>query len=155
MQDNEALVRAHAFPKPPLFDGNEYQPTQGSAHLFVTQEAVGKALLCQSIKKAPGPNMHNFQALRLIWAWDAGRITSLLQQSIRLQYHPQPCKHAKYVLMEKPNKRDRTLVKSYQVISLLKCLGKVVEKLVAVQLQILMKQKKSFIKVKWEEESND
>ena len=36
--------------------------------------------------------------------------------------------------MEKPNKRDRTLVKSYRVISLLNCLGKVVEKLVAQKL---------------------
>lgn len=36
--------------------------------------------------------------------------------------------------MEKPNKRDRTLVKSYRVISLLNCLGKVVKKLVAEKL---------------------
>ena len=36
--------------------------------------------------------------------------------------------------MEKPNKRDRTLVKSYRVISLLNCLGKVVEKLIAEKL---------------------
>ena len=79
MQDKEALVRAYAFPKPPLFHGSEYQPTQGSAHLLVTQEAVAKALLYQSVKKAIGPNMHNFRALRLLWAWDASRITSSLQ----------------------------------------------------------------------------
>lgn len=36
--------------------------------------------------------------------------------------------------MEKPNKRDRTLVKSYRVISFLNCLGKVVKKLVPIQL---------------------
>ena len=66
MLDKEALVRAHAFPKPPLFHGSEYQSTQGSAHLLITQEVVAKALLCQSVKKALGPNMHNFRALRLI-----------------------------------------------------------------------------------------
>ena len=78
--------------------------------------------------------MQNFQALRLIWTWDAPRITSLVQQAIRLQYHPWSWKHAKGILLEKPNKRDRTLVKSYRVISLLNCLGKVVEKLVAEKL---------------------
>lgn len=36
--------------------------------------------------------------------------------------------------MEKPNKRNCTLVKSYWVISLLNCPGKVVEKLAAEQL---------------------
>lgn len=40
----------------------------------------------------------------------------------------------KKVLLEKPNKRDCALVKSYQVISLLNCLGKVIEKVVAEQL---------------------
>ena len=38
------------------------------------------------------------------------------------------------MLLEKPNKRDRTLVKSYRVISILNCLGKLVEKVVAEQL---------------------
>ena len=85
-------------------------------------------------KKAPGPNMHNFRAFCLIWTWDPLRITSLVQQTICLQYHPRSWRHAKGILMEKPNKRDRTLVKSYRVISLLNCLGKVVEKLVAEML---------------------
>ncbi len=78
--------------------------------------------------------MHNFRILRLLWSWGAERITSLVQQAIRLQYHPRSWRYAKGVLMEKPNKRDRTSVKSYRVISLLNCLGKVVEKLVARQL---------------------
>ena len=36
--------------------------------------------------------------------------------------------------MGKPNKRDRTLVKSYRVISLFNCLSRVIEKLVAEKL---------------------
>lgn len=67
MQDKEALVRSHAFPKPPAFQGNEYLPGQGSAYLSVNVETVAQALFCQSVKKAPGPNMHNFRILRLIW----------------------------------------------------------------------------------------
>ena len=60
MQDKEALVRAHAFPAPPIFLGTKYKPKQGNAHLAVAGGSVGKALLCQLVKKAPGPNMHNF-----------------------------------------------------------------------------------------------
>ena len=174
MKNKEALVRAHAFPTSPVFYGIKYEPRQGTAHLSVTKNnvgkvllcqsvgkasgpnivfygikyeprqgtdhlsvtknSVGKALLCQSVRKASGPNMHNFRILRVLWEWDPDRITSVVVQAIRLQYHPQRWRHAKGVLLEKPNKRDRTLVKSYRVISLLNCLGKVVEKVVAEQL---------------------
>ena len=67
MHDKEALVRAHAFPKPSIFEGNRYSPGQGSAHLSVSIETVVQALFCQSIKKALGLNMHDFRILRLIW----------------------------------------------------------------------------------------
>ena len=67
MNEKEALVKAQAFPKPPTFQGNEYSPGQGSAHLLVNVETVAQALFCQSVKKAPGANIHNFCILRLIW----------------------------------------------------------------------------------------
>lgn len=55
-------------------------------------------------------------------------------QALRLQYHSKNWQNVKRVLIEKPNKRDCILVKSYQVISLLNCLSKIIEKLVANQL---------------------
>ena len=66
MQDKEALIRLHAFPPLPVFHGIKYKPEDGMAHTSVTKDSVGKALLCQSIKKAPGPNMHNFRILRVL-----------------------------------------------------------------------------------------
>ncbi len=134
MQDKEALVRFHAFSLLPIFYGMEYKPGQGTAHALVTRDSVGKAFLCQSITKAPRSNMHNFRVLCIWWDWDPDRITSVVIQAIKLQYHPQWWRHVKGVLFEKSNKRDRTLVKSYRVITLLNCLGKVVEKVVAKQL---------------------
>ena len=88
MQAKEALVRAHAFPKPPICHETEYQPRQGIAHTLVTKDTVGKALLCQSVKKALGPTLHNFWILRVVWHWEPDRITSLVKQTLRLQYHP-------------------------------------------------------------------
>lgn len=70
MQDKEKLVRAHAFPPSPAFHGSEYKPGQGVVHLSISKEDVGKALLCQSVKKTPGPNMHNFRVICLFWDWD-------------------------------------------------------------------------------------
>ena len=68
MQDNEALVRAHAFPKPPLFYGKEYQPTQDLHTYLLLKRRWGKLCYVNPLKRHQG----------LIWAWDAGRITSLL-----------------------------------------------------------------------------
>ncbi len=134
MQDKEALVKAHVFPRPPIFQGVEYQPKHGTAHLFITKNEVAKALLCQSEKKTPRPNIHNFWIIRVLWNWDPDLITSVVIYAIRLQYHPKRWRNAKSVVLEKLNKKDRTLVKSYRLISLLNCFGKVVEKLVAEQI---------------------
>ncbi|KAL1963932.1 hypothetical protein VTN77DRAFT_7738 [Rasamsonia byssochlamydoides] len=43
----------------------------------------------------------------------------------------QPPDIAKGILLQKPNKPNYTLVKAYRVISLLNCLGKVIEKIAA------------------------
>lgn len=61
-------------------------------------------------------------------------MTKMVQQAIRLGYHPREWKLARGILLEKGGKRDLTLVKSYRVIILLNCMGKVLEKVVAEQL---------------------
>ena len=46
MHIKEALVRAHAFPKPPIFPDREIRPAQDLAHTWITFELVEKALFC-------------------------------------------------------------------------------------------------------------
>ena len=70
----------------------------------------------------------------MIWSWDKSQITRLVQHAIRLGYHPKEWKKARGILLEKVGKRDYGLVRSYRVISLLNCMGKVIEKVVAEQL---------------------
>jgi len=55
-------------------------------------------------------------------------------------YHPKAWKIAKGILLKKPNKTDTSAPKSYRVISLLNCLGKVTEKAVATWLSDWCKQ---------------
>ena len=54
-----------------------------------------------------------------------------MRAHIRLGFHPEHWKTARGVTIPKPGKDDYSLAKSYQVISLLDCLGKVVEKTAA------------------------
>lgn len=56
---------------------------------------------------------------------------ALVRQCFRLGLHPQAWKTAKGILLRKPNKSDYSIVKAYRVISLLNCIGKVVEKVAA------------------------
>lgn len=55
----------------------------------------------------------------------------MVQQAIKLGYQTKRWKRAPGILLEKGEKQDLSLVKSYRVISLLNCLGKVVQKVVA------------------------
>ena len=55
----------------------------------------------------------------------------MIQQAIQLGYHPKAWKKKREILVKKSGKQDLELVRSYQVISLLNCLGKILEKVIA------------------------
>jgi Reverse transcriptase (RNA-dependent DNA polymerase) len=76
----------------------------------------------------------NFKAIRLLWEWDSSRITALIQHCFRLGYHPRQWKIAKGIILRKPNKPDYSIAKAYRVISLLNCLGKIAEKVAAIEI---------------------
>ena len=59
------------------------------------------------------------------------RPEALIRAHIRLGVHPDKWKVARGVTILKPGKDDYSLAKSYRCISLLNCLGKMVEKVVA------------------------
>ena len=67
----------------------------------------------------------------MIWSWKKAQITSIVYHAIRLGYHPTEWQKARGILLEKGEKRDFGLVWSYRIISLLNCMGKKVEKVVA------------------------
>ena len=128
MKAKEALVRRSAFPKPPPNLFERPVTPRGVAHTKITEETVAQALKTQAATKAPGPDKINFPILQMIWSWEKAQITSMVYHAIRLGYHPTEWKRARGILLEKGGKRDFGLVRSYRVISLLNCIGKVVEK---------------------------
>lgn len=88
VQVKKVLIRAYAFFNPLVSQGVEYWPYKRYAHLLVIKNIIQKALFCQSTKKVPEPNLHNFLILCLLWDWDADQITYLAIQALRLQSYP-------------------------------------------------------------------
>jgi hypothetical protein len=97
---------------------------------MVSEAMISNAIYHQSEGKAPGPDLLNFKAIRLLWNWNRERIVNITRQCVRLGYHPKVWKTAKGVVIRKINKPDYSQPKAYRVISLLNCLGKVVEKVI-------------------------
>jgi Reverse transcriptase (RNA-dependent DNA polymerase) len=66
------------------------------------------------------------------WTWDTDpdRMTKLLNACLRVGHHPKPWKEAVVCVIPKPNRADYTLAKNYRPISLLECLGKLLEKVI-------------------------
>ncbi len=106
----------------------------GSAHTRITKDVLPQALMTQVVAKAPGPDKINFKILQMIWSWNKARITTMVYHTIRLGYHPREWKKDRSILLEKREKQDLELVRSYRVISLPNYMGKVVEKVVAKAL---------------------
>jgi len=71
-----------------------------------------------------------FKALRLLWRWAEDRVVALVQGCIRIRFQPCTWKTAKGILLRKHGKPTYSVAKAYRVISLLNCLGKVVERAV-------------------------
>ena len=131
IEEKEDLALRVLLPPPPSTEEFELPSSQGKLHTEITEKVVSEALFASATKKAPGPSRLNFLAIRLAWRWDKERIVALVRQCVRVGCHP--WKLAKGILLRKP-KPDATNIKSYRVIALLECLGKVVEKVMATKI---------------------
>ncbi|GAB7336400.1 hypothetical protein MBLNU13_g09118t2 [Cladosporium sp. NU13] len=132
---------ARVFPPQAVVVGDVSFP--GSA-AEVSACEVSEALFTQAVKKAPGVDGIGFRALRLLWQWAEDRIVSLVQGCIRIGYHLCTWKTAKGILLRKQGKPAYTAAKAYRVISLLSCLGKVVEKVVATWITNFCEREDTF-----------
>lgn len=127
-EEKEVIFMAQAFPPQAVDDEGTQIP---DTSVGVTAEQVCEALFTQAVNKAPGVDGIGFKALRLLWRWAEDRVVALVQGCIRTGHHPCTWKTAKGVLLRKQGKPTYSIAKAYRVISLLSCLGKVVERAVA------------------------
>jgi len=75
------MLRQESFP-PNEYDQYFKVPPAGQADQSVTEQAVERALLSQSIKKACGPDKLPFGAVHLLWKWDEERIVELAKAAV-------------------------------------------------------------------------
>ena len=130
----KALVRKSAFLKLPTSRNIEPMIISRVAHKEVMEKVIEKALMTQSASKALGPDEFNLRILRMVWEWDSKQIIAIIQNAIRLGYQLKQGKKARGILLEKRRKQNLSLVKSYRIISLLNCMGRIVEKVIVAQL---------------------
>jgi len=140
-EEKEEIFIAQAFPSQAVVVGDVSFPDSAAE---VSACEVREALFTQAVKKAPGVDGIGFKALRLLWRWAEERVVSLVQGCIRKGYHPCTWKTAKGILLRKQGKPTYAAAKAYRVISLLSCLGKVVEKVVATWIANFCEREDTF-----------
>ena len=93
-------------------------------------------LLCKTANKsAPGVSGFGWQILKWAWPTIGETLTCLYNACLSLGHHPTRWKEAVVVVIPKPDKPDYTLPKAHRPISLLECMSKLLEKVVAGRLQ--------------------
>jgi hypothetical protein len=98
---------------------------------------VKTAIFNSSPKKAPGPDGISFACLRKAFDAIPEYLCQLYATLGEQGYQQHSWREATTVIIPKPNKPDYSAIKAYRPIALLNCLGKVLEKLMAMRLGLL------------------
>ena len=129
------ILSQRFFPKSPP-EVNTHFPDDPAPHPTRTLFQIDKSLIEPLLQKAashsaPGWTGHTWTLIKWTWEADPERLTNLLGACLRAGHHPRLWKEAVVCVIPKPNRADYTLAKNFRPISLLECLGKLLEKIVA------------------------
>src|SRR5436190_10883865 len=113
-----------------------YQDSKKWTWPEINKDEIKIAIFTSSIKKAAGPDFILFLIIQKIYQVLEDRFYKLYKALIESGYHSKCWKKAIGVILKKPN-RKATIPKSYRIILLLNCLGKVAEKIIATRLFFL------------------
>ena len=100
----------------------------------ISYAEVHRAIFALNQHKALGPSQINYVALRWAWATDPIPIFLLVSKCANAGYHPQVWRKTVAVALHKPKKPDCSNPRTYRLIQLEECLGKVLESVVARRL---------------------
>ncbi|TFK58203.1 hypothetical protein BDN72DRAFT_725113, partial [Pluteus cervinus] len=96
----------------------------------VTSTEVCEAIDGCNADSAPGPSQISYLAIKWAWKTEEGEalVTALMQKCTETGYHPKPWRKAVAIALRKPGKPDYSNPRAYRLITLLECLGKILEK---------------------------
>ena len=103
----------------------------------INRDEIRDTIFSSSTKLVAGPNGISYLILQKAFNIIESRFIILYNKLIQYGYHPTCWRKATGVILKKPN-RDASLLKSYRVISLLNCLGKISEKIIIKKLAFLI-----------------
>jgi hypothetical protein len=83
---------------------------------------------------SPGADNITVKLLTAVWHTIGTHVRRLFEGCLAIGHHPKPFRAAEVVMIAKPGRRDLTEPRAWRPISLLSCLGKGLERLVARRL---------------------
>lgn len=93
-----------------------------------------EAAIFHADNTSAGPDGIPPQVIKKAWPVYKEETTQLFESCLEKGYHPSVSKDATLCALPKPGKRSRSLPRSYRLIALLSCPGKVLERVVAKRL---------------------
>ncbi|RYC77063.1 hypothetical protein BFJ63_vAg20063, partial [Fusarium oxysporum f. sp. narcissi] len=83
---------------------------------------------------SPGADNTTVNLLKAAWHIIGTHVRRLFERCLTIGHHPKPFKEAEVVMIAKPGRRDLTSPRAWRPVSLLSCLGKGLERLIARRL---------------------
>ena len=127
------------FPTPPHAEEAEWDTYQPGSWTWPSLTISELESACSAAIKGttPGPDGIPHQIISQAYAAIPNVFFHLYSSLFEVGYHPQCWKQATGIILRKPAKPDYSQPKAYRVISLLNCLGKVMERILAKRLGYL------------------
>jgi ribonuclease HI len=107
-------------------------------HINITKGEVLEALASCKDTSAPGRSAIGYKLVKWAWHSESDAILSIFQACLSVGHHPTIWKNAVAVAVPKPNKSDYSAAKAYRPISLLECISKLLEKIIARRITFEM-----------------
>ncbi|KAI5115721.1 hypothetical protein M0805_005035 [Coniferiporia weirii] len=138
-EEKGELFRTTFFKDPPPISDAGLPPTPPPPPLAppLLASELEAALSGTSNLSAPGPSRISYRPLKWVIMHYPTEVLTLFNDCLRLGHHPKCWRAAKVVMLRKPNKKDPFSPWSYHPITLEEMLGKLLEKIIANQLQFL------------------
>lgn len=140
-QDKALTFRSILFPKPPISADINWENYIASAKWdWPGLSTIELADACSNITvkgKTPGPDKITQEIIAIAYEAIPALFYKVYASLLNTGYHPKCWKQATGAILKKPQKPDYSIPKAYRVISLLNCLGKVSERILAKRLSYL------------------
>ena len=138
--DKCQAFRTALFPEPPIapeVDLSDYIADPSWEWPILSTIELKTACTTKLKGKTPGPDLITQDIITQAYNTIPDVFYGVYSILLNTGYHPKPWKQATGFILKKPGKPDYSAPKAYRVISLLNCLGKVSERILAQRLSYL------------------